>query len=102
MTNLLLDDFTIEGDLGQGGMGKVYLVRSVTNGRRFAVKRTKFSDWNGLRKFLLELQTWYGLPDHPHLAACRLCPCGKGANDGRPIPAGGSIAGAGVWGLGGW
>jgi hypothetical protein len=29
------------------------------------------------------------------------CPCGKGANDGRLIPADGSIAGAGVWGLGG-
>jgi hypothetical protein len=29
------------------------------------------------------------------------CPCGKGANDGRLIPVGGSIAGAGVWGLGG-
>jgi serine/threonine protein kinase len=37
----LLDDFVVERVLGEGGMGKVYLVKSRTTGMRFAVKRAK-------------------------------------------------------------
>jgi len=68
---LLLDDFLIEGELGEGGMGKVYLARSRSSGQPFAVKRTKLRDDAGRRNFLAELQTWIDLPPHPHLAACR-------------------------------
>jgi tetratricopeptide (TPR) repeat protein len=67
----LLDDFTVERELGEGGMGKVYLVRSRSSGRPFAVKRTKFRDETSRRNFLAELQAWIDLPEHPHLAACR-------------------------------
>lgn len=67
----LLDDFVIERVLGQGGMGKVYLVRSQSGGQQFAVKRTLLRNPEQQRNFLTELQTWIDLPEHPHLAACR-------------------------------
>jgi hypothetical protein len=34
---VLLDEFVVERQLGRGGMGAVYLVRSRSGGRRFAV-----------------------------------------------------------------
>lgn len=66
-----LDEFVIERLLGEGGMGKVYLVRSQSSGQRFAVKKTKLREPGSRRDFLAELQTWIDLPEHPHLAACR-------------------------------
>ncbi len=71
MGQSLLDDFVIERELGAGGMGKVFLVRSQSGGQRFAVKKTHTLDAESRRQFLAELQTWIDLPDHPHLAACR-------------------------------
>ena len=68
----ILGEYTVEGALGEGGMGTVYLlVRSQSTGHRFAVKKTRFRDEASQRNFLRELQTWLDLPDHPHLAACR-------------------------------
>ena len=37
----VLDDFVVERVLGEGGMGKVYLLKSQTTGSLFAVKRAK-------------------------------------------------------------
>jgi serine/threonine protein kinase len=68
---VILREFQIEGKLGQGGMGAVYLVRSRHSGQRFAVKRTLQRDPAGRRNFLAELRTWIDLPPHPHLVACR-------------------------------
>jgi tetratricopeptide (TPR) repeat protein len=68
---VLLDDFVVECELGEGGMGKVYLVRSRATGHPFAVKKAKFRDETSRRNFLGELQAWIDLPEHPHLAACR-------------------------------
>jgi serine/threonine protein kinase/uncharacterized tellurite resistance protein B-like protein len=68
---LFLGGLLVEGELGTGGMGKVYRVRSQRTGERFAMKMTRFGDWEHQRLFLLELMTWYGLPPHPHLVACR-------------------------------
>lgn len=68
---LLLGDFEVQRVLGQGGMGKVYLVRSRTTATEFAVKHTLFKDDNSRQNFLSELQTWIDLPEHPHIAACR-------------------------------
>src|SRR3954454_19640970 len=59
---VILDDYVIEGRLGQGGMGTVYLVRSRSGGQRFAVKRTHLSDEASRRNFLAELRTWIDLP----------------------------------------
>ncbi len=68
---VFLDDFVVERVLGEGGMGKVYLVKSQTTNMRFAVKRTKGLKENDRRNFLAELQTWIDLPEHPNLVACR-------------------------------
>ena len=68
---LLLDDFEVLGVLGEGGMGKVYLVKSQTTGMRFAVKRAKGLSDRERRNFLAELQTWIDLPEHANLVPCR-------------------------------
>lgn len=67
----LLDDFLVERILGEGGMGKVYLVRSRSTGSQFAVKRAKGLKEADRRNFLAELQTWIDLPEHPNLVPCR-------------------------------
>lgn len=67
----ILGDFEIQRVLGQGGMGKVYLVRSGQTGTPFAVKRAPSSDADGRQSLLRELQTWTDLPEHPHVTACR-------------------------------
>jgi len=67
----VLDDFVVERTLGEGGMGKVYLLRSRTNGSRFAVKRAKGFNEAERRGFLAELQTWIDLPEHANLVPCR-------------------------------
>lgn len=68
---VILSDYEVRRVLGQGGMGKVYLVRSLTTGMQFAVKRALVTDADSRRTFLGELQTWIDLPDHPHITACR-------------------------------
>ncbi len=68
---VLLEEFIVEKKLGEGGMGTVVLVRSQTTSQRFAVKKTKLRDEKSRRNFLIELQTWLELPEHPHLTACR-------------------------------
>lgn len=67
----LFGEFDVIRELGRGGMGKVYLVRSCTTGRHFAVKETLVKDDSQRRAFLAELQTWIDLPDHPNILACR-------------------------------
>ena len=65
------EDFVVEGVLGEGGMGKVYLVKSHSTDMRFAVKRAKGLSQRERRNFLAELQTWIDLPEHPNLVPCR-------------------------------
>jgi tetratricopeptide (TPR) repeat protein len=67
----LLEDFIVEGVLGEGGMGIVYRVRQLSTGQRLAVKRARLLHPEQRRLFLAELRTWLDLPDHPHLAPCR-------------------------------
>ncbi len=67
-----LDDYVIERQLGEGGMGTVYLVSSPTGGQ-FAVKTLLESTLEVSRKrrqFLRELRTWIDLPDHENLTTC--------------------------------
>ena len=42
----ILKDFIVEGELGRGGMGTVYLVRSRSTSERFAVKKLHLDDEN--------------------------------------------------------
>ena len=69
--DMLLQDFVVEGSLGEGGMGTVWLVRSTSSGQRFALKRLRLRSEESRRNFLSELQTWMDLPACPHLTACR-------------------------------
>lgn len=68
---VILDDYVVERELGQGGMGKVYLLRSRSTGQPFAVKRAFLRNETSRSDFLAELRTWIDLPEHPHLVACR-------------------------------
>jgi serine/threonine protein kinase/tetratricopeptide (TPR) repeat protein len=68
---VLMDDFVVERTLGEGGMGKVYLLRSKSTGSQFAVKRAKGLEADQRKKFLAELQTWIDLPEHANLVPCR-------------------------------
>lgn len=67
----LFGEFDVIRELGRGGMGKVYLVRSCTTGRQFAVKEALVKEDSQRRAFLAELQNWIDLPDHPNILACR-------------------------------
>ena len=66
-----MGEYLIEKELGQGGMGRVWLVKSNSTGRRFAVKQTKLKDEKSRKAFLAELQTWIDLPEHPNIVPCR-------------------------------
>jgi tetratricopeptide (TPR) repeat protein len=68
---LVLDDYVVEQKIGEGGMGRVWLVKSNSTGRRFAVKQTKLKDEKSRKAFLAELQTWIDLPEHPNIVPCR-------------------------------
>lgn len=68
---VVLDDFVVERELGEGGMGKVYLLKSRSTGMCFAVKRAKGLSEGDRRNFLAELQTWIDLPEHANLVPCR-------------------------------
>ena len=82
-----LEEFEIEGELGQGGFGVTYLARDLQLGRRVAVKEYLPRDWGtrqpdgtvgprtrmdaedyqwGLKRFLMEAQTLAKF-DHPHI-----------------------------------
>jgi len=66
----ILGDFVVERVLGEGGMGKVYLLKSNTTGMQFAVKRARGLSDADRCSFLVELQTWFDLPEHPNLVPC--------------------------------
>ena len=68
---ILLNEYKVERELGRGGMGKVYLVRSRTTGRQFALKEALVKDNTQQKAFLAELQTWIDLPEHSNILACR-------------------------------
>ena len=67
----ILDDYLIETELGRGGMGRVWLVKSQSTGRQFAVKQALIRDEKHRKAFLAELQTWIDLPEHPNIVPCR-------------------------------
>lgn len=68
---VILGEYTIEKELGHGGMGRVWLVRSNSTGRHFAVKQVLVNDDKSRKAFLAELQTWIDLPEHPNIVPCR-------------------------------
>lgn len=67
---VVLGEFVVERLLGEGGMGKVYLLRNCHTHHRFAVKRAKDLGRDERRLFLAELQIWIDLPAHENLVTC--------------------------------
>lgn len=68
---VILGEYTIKKELGRGGMGRVWLVKSNSTGRMFAVKQMLIRDEKHRQAFLTELQTWIDLPEHPNVVRCR-------------------------------
>jgi len=68
---VILGDYLIEKELGRGGMGRVWLVKSNSTGRQFAVKQALLKEEKHRKAFLAELQTWIDLPEHPNIVPCR-------------------------------
>ena len=67
----ILGEYVIEKELGRGGMGCVWLVKSNSTDRRFAVKQTLLKEEKHRKAFLTELQTWIDLPEHSNIVLCR-------------------------------
>ncbi len=80
-----LKQYVVEKLLGTGGMGEVFLVRSRSSGRRFALKRVRRQSGVFLggvefrmareQQLFQELLTWIGLPRHGNLVACCFFRC---------------------------
>lgn len=68
---VILGEYAIEKELGRGGMGRVWLVKSNSTGRQFAVKQALVHGVEQRKAFLAELQTWIDLPEHPNILPCR-------------------------------
>lgn len=68
--SVVLGEYLVEGHLGQGGYGRVDLVRSRRSGERYAAKRIIAGDLASQGRFLTEARRWIGLPAHPHINAC--------------------------------
>ncbi|HEY4101160.1 MAG TPA: serine/threonine-protein kinase, partial [Gemmatimonadales bacterium] len=64
----LADRYTIEGELGQGGMATVYLAHDVKHDRKVAIKvlRPELAAVIGAERFLAEIKTTANL-QHPHI-----------------------------------
>ena len=70
LTAALADRYTMERELGQGGMATVYLARDLRHDRQVAVKvlRPELSAILGADRFLHEIKTTANL-QHPHILA---------------------------------
>jgi serine/threonine protein kinase len=68
LTTALAERYTLESELGQGGMATVYLARDVKHDRQVAVKvlRPELSAILGRERFLAEVRNTARL-DHPHI-----------------------------------
>jgi len=72
--DILLDNYRVDRVLGEGGMGKVFLVYSETGDEYLAVKtllRKALDHSRSKQHFIRELRMWIDLPAHPNITACR-------------------------------
>ena len=68
---LLLEEYVVEKQIGEGGMGRVWLVKSNSTGRQYAIKHALLKNNKHRQAFFAELQTWIDLPEDPNIAPCR-------------------------------
>ena len=68
LRTLMADRYTIERELGAGGMATVYLALDVRHNRRVALKvlRPELAAFIGAERFLKEIETTANL-QHPHI-----------------------------------
>ncbi len=68
LTTALADRYTIEGELGPGGMATVYLAEDLKHKRKVAVKvlRPELAAVLGAERFVQEITTTANL-QHPHI-----------------------------------
>ncbi len=68
LTTALADRYTIEGELGAGGMANVYLAEDLKHKRKVAVKvlRPELAAVLGAERFVQEITTTASL-QHPHI-----------------------------------
>ncbi len=68
LAEALRDRYTLEHELGRGGMARVYLARDIRHRRRVAVKvlHPEIAQSLGSERFLREIETAAGL-QHPHI-----------------------------------
>ena len=68
LTSALADRYTIERELGQGGMATVYLAQDLKHDRKVAIKvlRPELAAAIGAERFLAEIKTTANLR-HPHI-----------------------------------
>lgn len=65
--------YEIKSLLGEGGMGRVYLVRHIDWNTNLAVKCPKaeiFTEQDGKESFENECETWIEMGSHPHIVSC--------------------------------
>jgi len=67
----IINNFDIQRLLGQGGMGRVYLLRGKATWRQFAVKRAIGVKDADRDRIFRELQIWQEIPEHVNLVPCR-------------------------------
>ena len=71
--DLILNTYKIESLLGEGGMGKVFLVKHVDSDVLLAVKSPKLEELaksGGVETFIKESETWVKLGMHPNIVCC--------------------------------
>ncbi|MEK6769740.1 MAG: protein kinase [Gemmatimonadota bacterium] len=68
LTAALADRYTIERELGQGGMATVYLAQDLKHDRQVAIKvlRPELAAVLGAERFVVEIKTTAAL-QHPHI-----------------------------------
>jgi serine/threonine-protein kinase len=68
LSSALRDRYSIDREIGAGGMATVFLAQDVRHGRRVALKvlRPELAAVMGSDRFLAEIRTTAGL-QHPHI-----------------------------------
>src|SRR5262249_22893316 len=67
---VILGEFLVERNLGQGGFGSVEVVTSRASGEMYAVKHLHGNDPAAMGRLWAEPHRWMALPAHPNITAC--------------------------------